>query len=261
MADLVPRIQQAYFRNGPAHRSGADVSFLDIVKIFGFQSIKIGRWVTASEQQLAANLFFDALSDLMLLLQVPERVISLNQSLSLNFGIGGQQGSCAFYQPQGRLLALAKNAGGGSLAHEWFHAFDHYICSKLFSDELPASAFASSSWLNNAKVSPHPLNQYLEQSFAALFLTANGSEPNHYVKTSAAFDQQHGIYYYAKPEELAARAFEHMLQQQQLKNSFLVSGTLKSKASKAGLYPDSALSSVLAQHWLGYFSLLGRALR
>ena len=102
MADLVPRIQQAYFRNGPAHRSGADVSFLDIVKIFGFQSIKIGRWVTASEQQLAANLFFDALSDLMLLLQVPERVISLNQSLSLNFGIGGQQGSCAFYQPQGR---------------------------------------------------------------------------------------------------------------------------------------------------------------
>ena len=261
MADLIPRIQQAYFRNGPEHRSGADVSFLDIVKIFGFQSIKIGRWVTAAEQQLAANLFFDALSDLMLLLQVPEQVISLNQSLSLNFGIGGQQGSCAFYQPQGRLLALAKNAGGGSLAHEWFHAFDHYICSKLFTDELAASAFASSSWLNNAAISAHPLNQYLDQSFAALFLSADGAQSNSYVKTSAAFDQSHGIYYYAKPEELAARAFEHMLQQQQLKNSFLVSGTLKSKAAKAGLYPDTILSAVLAQHWLGYFSLLGRALR
>jgi hypothetical protein len=257
MADLIPRIQQTYFRNGPEHRSGADVSFLDIVKIFGFQSIKIGRWVTTAEQQLAANLFFDALSDLMLLLQV----ISLNQSLSLNFGIGGQQGSCAFYQPQGRLLALAKNAGGGSLAHEWFHAFDHYICSKLFTDELPASAFASSSWLNNAAVSPHPLNQYLDQSFAALFLSVSGSEPNNYVKTSAAFDQSHGIYYYAKPEELAARAFEHMLQQQRLKNSFLVSGTLKSKAAKAGLYPDPTLSSRLAEHWLGYFSLLGCVLR
>jgi hypothetical protein len=191
---------------------------------------------------------------------VPERVISLNQSLSLNFGIGGQQGSCAFYQPQGRLLALAKNAGGGSLAHEWFHAFDHYICSKLFTDELPTTAFASSSWLNNATVSPHPLNTYLDQSFATLFLSATGTEPNSYVKTSAAFDQSHGIYYYAKPEELAARAFEHMLQQQRLKNSFLVSGTLKSKAAKAGLYPDPALSAVLAQHWLGYFSLLGRAL-
>ena len=105
------------------------------------------------------------------------------------------------------------------------------------------------------------LNQYLDQSFAALFLTADGTGSNSYVKTSATFDQSHGIYYYAKPEELAARAFEHMLQQQQLKNSFLVSGTLKSKAAKAGLYPDSILSAVLAQHWLGYFSLLGRALR
>lgn len=140
-------------------------------------------------------------------------------------------------------------------------AFDHYICSKLFTDELPSSAFASSSWLNNATVSPHPLNKYLDQSFAALFLSADGSEPNSYVKTSAAFDQSHSIYYYAKPEELAARAFEHMLQQQSLKNSFLVSGTLKSKAAKAGLYPDSALSALLAHHWLGYFSLLGRALR
>jgi hypothetical protein len=99
-----------------------------------------------------------------------------------------------------------------------------------------------------------------DQSFAALFLSADGAGSNNYVKTSSAFDQSHGIYYYAKPEELAARAFEHMLQQQSLKNSFLVSGTLKSQAAKAGLYPDAALSSVLAQHWLGYFSLLGRAL-
>mgnify|MGYP006216662877 FL=1 len=101
----------------------------------------------------------------------------------------------------------------------------------------------------------------MDQSFAALFLSATGTEPNSYVKNSAAFDQSHGIYYYAKPEELAARAFEHMLQQQRLKNSFLVSGTLKSKAAKAGLYPDPTLSSRLAEHWLGYFSLLGRVLR
>lgn len=140
-------------------------------------------------------------------------------------------------------------------------AFDHYICSKLFADKLPASAFASSSWLTNAEVSAHPLNQYLDHAFAALFLSPDGTEPNHYVRTSAAFDKQHGIYYYAKPEELAARAFEHMLQQQQVKNSFLVSGTLKSKTAKAGLYPDPTLSAALAQHWLGYFSLLGRALR
>ena len=101
MADLVPRIQQAYFRNGPEHRSGADVSFLDIVKIFGFQSIKIGRWVTAAEQQLAANLFFDALSDLMLL------AAELLQSESLAFRIAAVPGRAAcFLVSHGGLLPL-----------------------------------------------------------------------------------------------------------------------------------------------------------
>ena len=89
----IPRIQRPYFRNGPNHRAGADVSFADIVKIFDFQRIKIGRWVTASEQQIAANLFFDAFCDLQLLLQVPAQVISLNGTLALSFGIGGRPGS------------------------------------------------------------------------------------------------------------------------------------------------------------------------
>ncbi len=119
-AGVSGRLARPYFRNGPEHRAGADVSFADLVKIFGFQSIRIGRWVSASEQQIAANLFFDALCDLQLLLQVPNKVISLNETLALTFGIGGRPGSCAHYQPQGRILALAKNAGGGSLAHEWF---------------------------------------------------------------------------------------------------------------------------------------------
>lgn len=261
MTDLTPRIQQAYFRNGPEHRSGADVSFLDIVKLFGFQSVKVGRWVSASEQQLAANLFFDALCDLMQLLQVPPQVISLKQSLSLQFGIGGQPGSCAFYQPQGRILALAKNAGGGSLAHEWFHAFDHYVARHLFQSAVTEHAFASEQWLSQALVRPHPVNLALDAGFQALFLSEDGAGPSDYVTRCARFDKRHGIYYYAKPQELAARAFEHLLQRQSLKNSFLVSGTLKSETAKAGLYPDAALTRQLSTHWFDYFRLLGQSLQ
>lgn len=58
------RLDTNFFRNGPNHRAGADVSFTDIVKLFGFRGIRIGRWVTAEEHQRAANLFFDALCDL-----------------------------------------------------------------------------------------------------------------------------------------------------------------------------------------------------
>ena len=254
------RLQRPFFRNGPAHRSGADVSFADIVKIFGFQSIRIGRWVTAVELQLAANLYFDALCDLQGLLQVPPQVISLNQTLSLTFGIGGRPGSCAHYQPSGRILALAKNAGGGSLAHEWFHAFDHYIADKMLQQPVGRHGFASKHWLSQTAVLAHPLNQLLSDAFALLFLSADGTKPGAFFRHCQRYDQQQQQLYYAMPEEMAARAFEQMLERQPLKNSFLVSGCLTGPAVKAGLYPDAELSGLLAHCWLGYFQLLGQGL-
>ena len=54
------RIYRQYARNGEEHRGGADVSFTDIIKIFGFKSAQVGNWVNREEQQIAANLFFDA---------------------------------------------------------------------------------------------------------------------------------------------------------------------------------------------------------
>lgn len=127
------RLHREYFRNGPSHRDGADVSFQDIRKLFNFASITVGRWVTPQEQQLAANLFFDALYDLADILQVSEPVISLNGSLALAFGSGGQKHSSAHYNSQKRQLALAKNAGGGALAHEWFHIRESYRSPKIVS--------------------------------------------------------------------------------------------------------------------------------
>lgn len=261
-----PRIQRPYFRNGPAHRAGADVSFADIVKIFDFRRIKIGRWVTAAETQLAANLFFDALADLQLLLQVPAQVISLNGTLALSFGSGGEPGSCAFYQPQGRLLALAKNAGGGSLAHEWFHAFDHHIASRLCQTVKPTE-FASRSWLNGSPVQVHPLNDLLAAGYATCLLDERGAEPSALFRRSASADRYRGTLYFALPEELCARAFENMLQRQPLQNSFLVSGTLWPEKSNhnaqqwlASVYPDATESRRLAASWLQYFARLGQAL-
>ncbi len=257
------RLLRPYFRNGPDHRSGADVSFLDIVKLFNFQRITIGRWVTSQEQQVAANLFFDALCDLQTMLQVPSQVISLNGTLTLSFGIGGQRGTCAFYQPQGRLLALAKNAGGGSLAHEWFHAFDHYIASKMFA-QVETGQFASRVWLTQHLAMTdsqrsHPLNDLLAAAFAEIFV--EDGAPSALVLRAKAVDSKAQRRYFALPEEMAARAFEQMLQRLPLQNRFLVDGTLAGPAYLAGLYPDADSSARLAGYWLSYFQLLGRALQ
>lgn len=252
-------ISREYYRNGPPHRAGADVSFQDIRSIFGFYSIRIGRWVTAAEQQHAANLFFDALCDLQDILQVPSPVISCRGALALHFGIGGRPGASAHYLSNGRVLALAKNAGGGSLAHEWFHAFDHYIATKLFETPPPTSMFASRQWLKRAPLNGHPLNQILHLTYRRLFLADDGREPSDFFKHCAAYDIAQGTHYFSQPEEMAARAFECVIQRQSLKNHFLVAGTLQSATAKAGLYPNAELAGDLSTLFLSYFERLGKA--
>lgn len=255
------RIQRPFYRNGPAHRSGADVSFNDLIKLFGFNSIHIGRWVTADELQLAANLFFDAFCDLQQMLQVSPQVISLNGSLALTFGIGGQPGVCAHYQPQGRILALAKNAGAGSLAHEWFHAFDHYIAAKMFGEHATRNQFASSVWLQNKPIIPHYLNELLSSAYKLLYLSVDGETESEFFRHCRQLDAERQHFYLAMPEEMAARAFEKVLQRQPLQNNFLVAGTTKSKAARLGIYPADKLCDALGNIWLEYFYLLGQGLR
>lgn len=253
-----PRLHRPFYRNGPEHRSGADVSFYDVVKIFGFRTVTIGKWVTAEEQQVAANLVFDALCDLMDILQVPEQVISLNGSLSLAFGSGGQKHSSAHYDPHKKQLALAKNAGGGALAHEWFHSFDHYICQRLF-EQCGRLDFASQHWLDDNAIIPHPLNKRLSQCFARTFLSDDQNDPHEFVVRSATADKALKMYYYARPQEMMARCFEAVIQNQPRKNAFLVQGTKQSQEVKLGLYPDEDHKKILSDCYLDYFQLLGKA--
>jgi len=75
--------------------------------------------MTPAERDFAAVRFHQALCDLMAILNSPEPLISSRSTLSLQYGIGGRPRVAAHYIPATRQLALAKNAGAGSLAHEW----------------------------------------------------------------------------------------------------------------------------------------------
>lgn len=253
------RLQKGFYRNGPSHRDGADVTFSDIVKIFGFKTAAVGNWVTKGEQQIAANLFFDALCDLMTILQVPEKVISLNGTLSIAFGKGGQKYSSAHYNSATRSLALAKNAGGGALAHEWFHAFDHYITTRLFKIASDKD-FASVLWLKNKQIQEHPLNRYLEDCYQHIFLKPESDELSDLFVKSAAADRAMNSYYYAQPQEICARSFEAFVQDQSLKNAFLVQGTKQSAEAQVGIYPEAEQRLVISHYFIRYFSHLGLAL-
>ncbi|GHA21862.1 hypothetical protein UN63_01240 [Oceanisphaera arctica] len=249
-----------FYRNGPDHGAGEHIDFVHIRRRFDFCSIEIGRWVTRPERERAAGLFFDALCDLMLILQGPEPLISLRGTLSLQYGIGGRPGVSAHYNPATRCFSLAKNAGPGSIAHEWFHAFDHYMADKAIAGAA-RGAFASRAWLNDAATLSHPLNDLLFDCFNTILLDDSGEQPSPLFKASAAADQSLNCFYYSQPEELCARAFEAFVQDAAIKNGFLVKGTKATKEAELGLYPQGGQRARINAAFGRYFRTLGAALQ
>ena len=237
------------------------VSFVTVRRRFDFRSIEVGRWVTPQERGRAAGRFYQALCDLMTILRGPEPLISLRSTLGLQYGIGGRLGVAAHYIPATRQLALAKNAGAGSLAHEWFHAFDHYMGGKAYRNAGPFGfAIASSAWLNSVSSKPHPLNERLGACFQAIMLTEDGTAPSTLFRASLMADQHLRTVYYTKPEELCARAFEAFIEDSQPRNRFLVNGTVHSHEAKAGLYPQGEHRQRINDAFQCYFAALGAAL-
>ncbi|MGO3740585.1 MAG: CLCA_X family protein [Marinomonas foliarum] len=241
------------------------INFVIIRRQFDFRGIEMGRWVTPEERDRAAVNFYRALEDLMFVLQGPELLISLRGTLGLQYGKGGRPGVAAHYVPATRQLSLAKNAGAGSLAHEWFHAFDHYMGEKMF-QHVSTSHFASACWLNSAQLQlsrnkqPHPLSLLLAECFKAIMLNEQGDEPSDMFQISRLTDQKLKVIYYAKPEEMAARAFEAFVEDTKPTSTFLVKGSRHSEEAKMGLYPQGEQRLRINQAFQNYFSLLGHAL-
>jgi hypothetical protein len=195
----------------------------------------------------------------MVILQGPEALISLRGSIALQYGSGGRPGVSAHYDPSQRSFALAKNAGPGSIAHEWFHAFDHYIATKCFRG-TPNGMFASTAWLADAAPIPHSLNQLLMRCFKAVLLQPDGNQPSELFQCSVQVDKKLGQLYYSKPEELCARAFEAFVQDAAITNHFLVKGTKASPEAEMGLYPQGEQRERIDSAFGEYFAVLGKAL-
>ncbi|MED5523884.1 MAG: CLCA_X family protein [Pseudomonadota bacterium] len=254
------RISRPFFRRGPDYRMGEDRSFAEVRVQFALAGVKVGAWVSSEEQQLAANLVFDALADLAWVMKVPPELLGLRGNLQLAFGTRGQRNVQAHYEPATRILALAKNAGAGALAHEFWHAFDHHIARHLYPDAGPRE-LASHLWLTERRQHPHPLNQKLSALLQTVLLSRDAMEPSDYVRRAIALDEQRSSLYFSQPTELLARAFESWVQDSaEITNHYLVSGTQKSTAAKQGAFPEGEHRRRCAIAFADYFSALGAAL-
>jgi hypothetical protein len=115
-------------REGVKRRDG-DVAGEDFQREFGLRGVEFGNWNNQVERQGLMNDAFDALMDLADVLGVPPKAIGLNGDLALAFGARGHglNSARAHYEMGRAVINLTKERGAGSLAHEWFHAMDHYL--------------------------------------------------------------------------------------------------------------------------------------
>lgn len=280
-------------RQGPDYRDGEQVTFLDVKQFFGLGHVRVGSWVSSEESLIAANMVFDALADLAQVLGLPPAAMGLRERLNLAFGHGGQQGVMAHYSPSERTLALAKHAGAGAVAHEFWHAFDHHLSDTAMDVGRNQKArFASELWLKDVPLLCHPLNDRLGTLFQCVLLSGDGERPSDYVRQAIQLDKNYGRLYFAHPSELMARAFEATIESEgyfeqvdtdsgeihllPLINPYLVTGTLEdihteSKralptkfgtwgAMPQGAFPTPIHRQAIMKAMAGYFRPLGQAL-
>lgn len=126
--EALPR-PETVMRTGAPRRDG-DVAGAQFMESFGFRGVEFGNWNNQAERQEVMNHAYDALMDLAELLDIPPRAISLGGDLALAFGArgnGGKGSARAHYERDHAVMNLTKMMGAGALAHEWFHALDHYL--------------------------------------------------------------------------------------------------------------------------------------
>lgn len=115
-------------RIGKVRRTG-DVAGQDFMDTFGFRGVEFGNWNNQEERQQVMNEAYDGLLDLAEVMGVPAKAIGLNGDLALAFGARGHglHSARAHYERKHAVINLTKMHGAGALAHEWFHAVDHYF--------------------------------------------------------------------------------------------------------------------------------------
>lgn len=121
----LPRL--SVVREGKDYRCGRNIKNHNWIRLFGFKGVQFGNWVNQKERQSDMNNCYDAFMDLSEILDISEKSLSLNGTLAMAFGSRGVPGAAAHYEPGRQIINLSKLHGAGSLAHEWFHALDHFL--------------------------------------------------------------------------------------------------------------------------------------
>ena len=185
----VPAIRRSVNRPrvGQDWRAGQDASPEFFAAALPFRGVEFGNWLKQSERANLLNAAYDGFHDLAAVLNLTAEDITLNGSLAFAFASRGHSNALAHYECGRRVINLTKLKGAGCMAHEWFHAVDHFARngSRGFITECPdlsRAGLAAARLMDEIKKSAYYTRSKKMAAFAGL--------------------------YWIEPYELAARGFE-----------------------------------------------------
>ena len=190
-------------RTGEDYRNGQDATPELFQSAFGFRGVEFGNYVNNNQRQMNLNEAFDALHDLSTLLGIPTQAISLNGELGLAFGARGHGGvnpAAAHYEPGTVAINLTKNNGAGSLAHEWFHAFDSYLSRKRG---------YKNNFITDKTVKYGAQDETRQELIDAFISLRKALEDTNLTQRSRNLDKTRSKDYWSTGIEMHARAFEN----------------------------------------------------
>lgn len=94
---------------------------------FALQGTQYGKWMNDSESDRIEASMYGSLLDLADILGVPDRAVSFGGRLAFAFGARGMGAFAAHYEPRLKVINMTRTKGAGAVAHEWGHAFDHWL--------------------------------------------------------------------------------------------------------------------------------------
>ena len=197
-------------RTGQSYRDH-DITPDEFMATFGIRGGQFGNWVTGDERQQMLNATYDGFMDLSKALNIEPKAIGLNGTLGIAFGARGSGNASAHYERGEQVINLTKTRGAGSLAHEWWHALDHYM--KNGDDLLTRHLNTNSTARHQELIAPvHELVKDIHKS--------------ELYNRSQKADAYRNKPYFVTDVEMTARAFEghiqHTLSKMGIKNDFLV---------------------------------------
>lgn len=191
----VPPVLNKIERDGPKYRrTGRHATGNMIMSRFDFRAGEYGNWMTEADRQVSLNHAYDSFSDIARSLNISYKDVGLNGNLAIAFASRGVKGAAAHYEPARKVINLTKLHGAGSLAHEWWHALDHYIANQL-------GVYTRSASISSSAEKYEPMNDLYRT------MTYHEGKPTYFYLSSKKMDKQENASYWSKPEEMCARAF------------------------------------------------------